>query len=99
MDVCINRPLIATACRYDSTIRIWNYIENKCILARKFLIESEILEENGPLLTLAFHPFGYYLAAGFSDKIRFFHIMHNDLKIYKELMFRNCIYMKFSNGG
>jgi len=40
MDVCIQRPLIATAC-VDSTIRIWNYMNYKCELTKAFITEQE----------------------------------------------------------
>jgi cilia- and flagella-associated protein 57 len=51
------------------------------------------------LLSVAIHPSGYYLAAGFIDKLRFFHIMNSELRIYKEQTLKNCSQMRFSNGG
>lgn len=101
LDVCLQRPLIATCSKHDSTIRIWNYINFKCELARKFYVgeESSAGEVSNPLLSMAFHPSGYYMAAGFTDKLRFFHVLANELKVYKEISLRQCTQLKFSNGG
>lgn len=41
MDVCLQRPLIVTCSKQDSTIRIWNYVNARCELARKFYIGEE----------------------------------------------------------
>lgn len=41
IDVCLQRPLIVTCSKYDSTIRIWNYVNARCELARKFYIGEE----------------------------------------------------------
>lgn len=51
------------------------------------------------LFSVAFHPSGYYLAAGFYDKLRVFHVLHGELRVYKELVVKNCTQIKFSNGG
>ncbi|MFN9910909.1 MAG: hypothetical protein ACK56F_33195, partial [bacterium] len=45
------------------------------------------------------HPNGYYLAIGFTDKIRIFHLIYNDLRIYREIGLKNCCQIRFSNGG
>lgn len=42
MDICLQRPLIVTCSNYDSTIRIWNYINYRCELIRKFVGENEL---------------------------------------------------------
>ena len=83
LDVCLQRPLIASCSKHDSTIRIWNYMNFKCELARKFYVGEESNSgDTNPLLSLAFHPSGYYLAAGFTDKLRFFHVLANELKVF-----------------
>ena len=41
MDICIQRPIVVTACEQDSSVRIWNYLALKCDLARKFTILQE----------------------------------------------------------
>lgn len=51
------------------------------------------------MLSVAFHPTGYYIAAGFIDKLRFFHVMHSKLRDYKEISLIKSTCLKFSNGG
>lgn len=51
------------------------------------------------LSSLAIHPFGYYLAVGFCDKLRIYHILVNELRNYKEIVLRGVCQLKFSNGG
>lgn len=36
MDLCLQRPLLATCSHEDSTIRIWNYKNYGCKLLRMF---------------------------------------------------------------
>lgn len=40
LDICVQRPLVVTCSREDSTIRIWNYVNFKCELGRKFIYEN-----------------------------------------------------------
>ncbi len=54
---------------------------------------------NKLLLSVAFHPSGYYLAAGFIDKLRIFHVLNDSLRLFRELPVKNCTILKFSNGG
>jgi len=65
-------------------------------LKGKFITDTN---DKSPLLSIAFHPTGYYLAAGFIDKLRVYHVMQDELKPYKELGIKNCTVMKFSAGG
>lgn len=51
------------------------------------------------MFSVAFHPSGYLLAAGFYDKLRVFHVLHGELRVYKELVVKNCTQIKYSNGG
>lgn len=60
---------------------------------------KEEFENEKPLLTLAFHPSGYYIAVGCIDKLRFFHVLNNQLRPYRELAVKNAHIVKFSNGG
>jgi WD40 repeat protein len=84
----------------DSTIRIWNYKNYGCKLLRMFYFKmKEDLDTDKPLLTLAFHPSGYYLAVGCVDKLRLFHVLNNELRPYRELGVRNAHIVKFSKGG
>ena len=102
IDVCLHRPLIVTCSQKDSTIRIWNYMSNKCELARRFTAdEEEALGANvaAPLRCVSIHPSGYYLAAGFIDKLRFYHILNEHLRLYRDLSVKNASIIKFSYGG
>jgi cilia- and flagella-associated protein 57 len=95
MDVCIQKPIIATACKKDSTIRIWNYnyvhndlgekqsMQKMCQLIQAFKSEDDV-EMVSELMCLALHPSGYYMAVGFMDKLQFFHILKDGLRPYKE---------------
>jgi len=98
VDICMQRPLIAT-CGKDSTIRIWNYSNFKCELASVFSVLEDQKGDINPVLSLAFHPSGYYLAAGFIDKLRIFHVCAEELRLYRSLNVKNVTCLRFSNGG
>mmetsp|Transcript_2049 Transcript_2049/g.1876 ORF Transcript_2049/g.1876 Transcript_2049/m.1876 type:complete len:333 (-) Transcript_2049:2294-3292(-) len=98
IDICMQRPLIAT-CGKDSTIRIWNYHTFKCEMASVFSVLEDTKGEINPVLSLAFHPSGYYLAAGFIDKLRVFHVCAEELRLYRTLGIKNATCLKFSHGG
>lgn len=101
MDVAVQRPLIVTCSREDSTIRIWNYYKFTCEQARIIttMDESAMSKQVKPLLTVAMHPSGYYMAAGFMDKIRIYHILHDSIKTFRNVEIKHCNRIKFSNGG
>lgn len=63
-DLCARKPYIAT-CSYDKTLKVWDYVEKQMIFYYSF---------PEPLLTVAFHPSGYHVAVGFSDKIQFMNL-------------------------
>ena len=52
-----------------------------------------------PLLSVAMHPSGYYMAASFIDKIRIYHILNDEFKHFQNIDIRYCKIMKFSTGG
>ena len=84
MDICDQRPLIATCSQNDSTIRVWNYRSFACKLLRMFYFKvKEEFDCDRPLLTLAFHPSGYYMAVGCVDKLRVFHVLNAELRPYR----------------
>ena len=89
--------------REDCTIRLWNYITGKCDLAREYFAfdkdSNKMRDSVKPLVSIAMHPSGYYLAAGFIDKVRVFHVLHNELREYASKDFKNCNNIIFSNNG
>lgn len=101
IDIAIQRPIIVTCSREDSTIRLWNYFTHSCELAREYYVleDMAIREAAKPLISVAMHPSGYYMAASFIDKIRFYHILHDELRHFKNIEIKNCQRMKFSSGG
>lgn len=100
MDICQQRPLFATISKEDSTIRVWNYKAFGCKLLRMFYFKVKgDSDDDKPLITLAFHPSGYYMAVGCVDKLRIFHLMNNELRPFKEVSIRKTHHVKFSHGG
>lgn len=102
IDVAVQRPVVATCSRDDSTVRLWNYATFNCELARDYYADAEapgLQEVARPLLSVAIHPNGYYLAVGLVTEIRVMHILHADTKKYQSLQIKNCSKMKFSQGG
>lgn len=49
--------------------------------------------------SVAFHPGGFQLIVGFSDKLRLLNIFSSKLVAYKELALRSVREVRFSNGG
>jgi hypothetical protein len=70
-------------------------------LAREYYVleDMAIREAAKPLKSVAIHPSGYYLAASFIDKIRLYHILHDELRHYRSLEIKGCNLMKFNQGG
>lgn len=101
MDIAVQRPLIITASKEDSTIRIWNYKTYTCEMAREYFVQDgvSIREVAKPLISVAIHPGGYCMAASFIDKIRIHQILHDEFKFYKSIDLKNVKMLKFSNGG
>ncbi len=106
MDISLQRPILVTGSKEDSSIRFWNYYTGQCELSRSYYgRELDPAPTDKPrehaklLLSLALHPSGYYLAAGYIDKVRVMHVLHDDLREFRILEIKNCTRMKFSNGG
>ena len=89
MDVCIKKQLIATTSS-DKSVRVWDY-------ERKSLEIIETFSDEGH--GIAFHPSGFHIVAGFTDRLRFINLVENKLVVYKELPLKNCKEIKFCNGG
>ena len=49
--------------------------------------------------SIALHPSGFYMAIGFIDKVKVYHLMQSEIREYRSLDIKNCHTMKFSNGG
>jgi WD40 repeat protein len=102
IDIATQRPLILTASRSDSTIRLWNYKSYQCEMAREYMVLEDVKirdKSPKPLVSCAIHPSGYYMAASFIDKIRFYHILQDEFKKYKTIDIRQSKLLKFSSGG
>ena len=101
LDVAIQRPIIVTCSRDDSTVRLWNYVSGQCELAREYYVleDSHDRPMAKPLITVAMHPSGYQLAASFIDKIQIHHILHDELRKIREIDLRNASILKYSKGG
>ncbi|OMJ86865.1 hypothetical protein SteCoe_11496 [Stentor coeruleus] len=105
MDVAIQRPLLATCSDVDHTLRIWNYNTLNCELAKKlYVVQADAIDPSAvsdikPLLSVAFHPSGYYLAISFVDKVRLFHLLFDELRFFREVATPSSSLLKFSSGG
>lgn len=101
LDVATQRPILVTASRDDSTVRLWNYKEGVCELAREYYVveESSIRQQAKPLSSVAIHPSGYQLAIAFIDKVKIHHILNDDLKLTNQIELRQCNLLKYSTGG
>ena len=70
-------------------------------MAREYYVleDMSIREAARPLISVAIHPSGYYMAASFIDKVRLYHILHDEFKHYANIDIKFCKVMKFSGGG
>ncbi|KAH8057395.1 hypothetical protein JL721_9775 [Aureococcus anophagefferens] len=89
MDVCVWKPLVAT-CGRDRSLRIWNYQERAVELMKEFPEEPT---------SVALHPSGLYVLAGFPDKLRLMSLLMDDIRSIKELPVKGCRECKFAHGG
>ncbi|KAJ3361066.1 Cilia- and flagella-associated protein 57 [Allomyces arbusculus] len=89
MDICVRKSLIATAST-DRSIRLWNFVSFGSDLCKYFPEEPSCV---------SFHPSGYYLLAGFPDKLRLMTILPDDLRVIREFPVRGCRECAFARGG
>ena len=89
MDVCIKKYLVAT-CSIDKTVRIWNYNNKTLEICETFQDEA---------FSVAFHPSGFHIIVGFTDKVRMMNVFQKTLKTFKEIPIKGCREIRFSNGG
>ena len=100
MDICIQRPIIATLSKVDSTIRVWNYESGECELVKSYAFMKKAEGNNQNYLhSIALHPSGFYMAIGYNDKVKIYHLLQSDIREYRVLDIKNCHSMKFSKGG
>jgi len=89
IDAAIWKPIIAT-CGMDKTVRIWNVSDKKVELVKQFDEEPK---------SVALHPSGLYLVVGFTEQIKIFSLLLNDVSMCHDISVRNCNLVKFSHGG
>ena len=89
IDVCVRKPLVAT-CGADRSVRIWNYLDKSCEVARTF---------QDDMTAIAIHPSGLHLMIGFSDKLRYFNVLMDDLRQFHEFPIKACKCVRFAHGG
>jgi WD40 repeat protein len=89
LDVCYRKPLVVT-CSKDNSVRIWNFATMELELNKMFPEDTNCV---------AMHPAGLHIAVGFSDKLRIYHVLVDELKLCQEMPIKNCRECRFSNGG
>jgi WD40 repeat protein len=97
LDVCVQRPVIVTLSKSSGSVKVWNYDTGVCELSKSF---KHMLKENPNYLRcIALHPSGFYMAIGFSDKVKVYHLLKTDIREYRSLDIKNCNILRFSKGG
>ena len=101
MDIAIHRPLLITSCSTDSTIRIWNYLTLQCEMVKCLTLQQPgKAVEPVPPLSIAFHPSGYLVAAGFKSQAIIWHVLEDDLRpLFVFQHYKHCTKVRFSHGG
>lgn len=89
LDVCVRKPLLIT-CGADKTLRMWNYASKMCEQVKALPDEP---------LSVALHPSGNNVLVGFSDKLRLFNVLMDDVRQTADLPVKACKECKFSHGG
>lgn len=92
LDLCVKKQIIAT-CSSDRTVRIWSYTN----LNQYQLEICQVYTDEA--YSVALHPSGFHLVAGFNEQIRLMNILDKSLEVYKTLPVKQCRELKFSNGG
>lgn len=80
MDVAVRKPLLVTA-GADRSVRIWNYYDRICEVKKAFSEE---------IFSTSFHPSGFHVLVGQSDKLRLFDVLLDDLKLAQEFPVKSC---------
>lgn len=90
LDMAVQRPILVSACSTDCTVRVWDYQVGSCEVCWQASEEP---------MGVALHPLGFFLALGFSDKVRLMHILAKELVPFSELPVKNARSLRFSYGG
>ena len=77
-------------CGIDKTIRVWNYLTLDMELSKEF-------EET--VSSVALHPSGLNILAGFFDRLRLMNLLIDDIRVFKEFHLKNSTVCSFSCGG
>lgn len=99
IDVCSQRPLVATCSNEDSFVRIWNYMEFRSELSFRAKPDTPDGDQARAVKSMAFHPGGYYLALGTTSVLKLVFIMEERVFDYRDLPLKNVSLLKFSRGG
>ena len=86
--LCEGSALVATISA-DKTLRIWNYAEQICLLAKRFIED---------LLSVSIHPDGFRLLLG-TNRLRMYSVTVDDVHLLHEFTAPNCRLCAFSRGG
>ncbi|KAI9190309.1 Cilia- and flagella-associated protein 57 [Blastocladiella emersonii ATCC 22665] len=89
MDTCVRKPFVVT-CSTDKSIRVWNFSTFTCELTKFYPEEPTCV---------SIHPSGYYILAGFPDKLRLMTLLPDDLRVVREFPVRGCRECMFARGG
>ena len=89
MDVCVQKPLLVT-CGVDRTLRVWNYTTKMCEQLKTFADEP---------LSASLHPTGHQVLLGFSDKLRLFNLLMDDIRMVADMPVKGCRECRFALGG
>ena len=89
MDVAARKPLIVTA-GVDRVIRVWNWVERSCDLARAF--------DEMPV-TVAMAPSGFHVIVAVNNFFSLFSVLANGLRKLATYQVRGVTRAKFSRGG
>jgi len=89
LDVALRKPLILT-CSKDNTLRLWDYRNHMIEQCKTYPEEMH---------SVAIHPTGLHCAVGFTDKLRIYHVLVEDLRLCMEIPIKSCKLCKFSLGG
>lgn len=75
----------------DRTARLWNTNTMKCMFVHDLKIDSAT--------AIALHHTGGQALIAFKDKLRVYHVLVDKLKMFRDVLVKNCRDVKYSHGG